>query len=125
MKITCDDNGIVKWDDSDVVNPFAAKNINLLQKESTMKTRFAVVNLEEKVKFEKKWEMPYGYNNCPYIGFSQKEAIQWINQNLGQQERREYVVERHKAGMIEVVWKIMPGHRLAGEKEDEWDDEDF
>lgn len=152
MKITCDENGIVKWEEKEghkewhkidgqwvhikVVRDKAIDQngnemyvngvkINLLpEKESTMKTRFAVVNLKEKVEFEKKWEMPYGYNNCPFIGFNQKEAINWINQNLGQQERQDYVVERHKAGMIEVVWKILPGHKIAGE--DDWDElEDF
>lgn len=118
MNITCNEDGIVKWEEE----LLAFKNVNLLpEKESIMKTRFAVVNLKEKVEFEKKWEMPYGYNNCPYIGFNQKDAIQWINKNLGSIERQDYVVERHKAGMIEVVWKIMPGHKLAGE-EDDWDE---
>ena len=101
--------------------------INLLPKESTMKTRFAVVNEREKVKFEKEWQMPYGYNNSPKICFNQDEAIQWIRENLGPTERKEYVVERHKAGKIEIVWKILDGHKLAGEEEQEEHDfdEDF
>jgi hypothetical protein len=145
LKIT-EKNGIVKWEDEDCpcdnkgifcdmcvdsskmsqsYSMVLAKNINLLPKESTMKTRYAVVNLKEKEEFEKKWEMGYGYNNCPYIGFSQKEAINWINRNLGQNERKDYVVERHNAGKIDVVWKIIPGQKLAGEQEDDEFDEDL
>lgn len=101
-----------------------AKNVNLLPKEPTMKTRYAVVNLREKVEFEKKWEMPYGYNNSPKICYEQQEAIGWINRNLGPNERREYVVERHNAGKVEVVWKIVPGQTISGEQEDDLD-EDF
>ena len=85
-----------------------------------MKTRYAVVNHQEKVEFEKKWELPYGYNNCPKICFSQQEAIQWLKQNLGPNEMKDYVVERHNAGKCEIVWKI---DSLAGIQEDEWDEE--
>ncbi len=97
---------------------FSLKKVNLLPKESTMRTRYAVVNLKDKVEFEKKWEMPYGYNNCPYIGYSQQEAIEWLNKNLGSIERKDYVVERHNAGMIEPVWKPNPE-----KEEDDWDEE--
>jgi len=99
-----------------------AKNINLLPKESTMKTRYAVVNLREKVEFEKKWEMPYGYNNCPHISFNQREAIGWVNQNLGPNERKDYVVERHTGGKVEIVWKIVAG---VTPKMEDFDDEEF
>lgn len=95
--------------------------INLLPKESTMRTRYAVVNLKEKVEFEKEWELSYGYNNCPKICFDQKEAIRWIKQNLGPNERKNYVVERHNAGKVEVVWKIVQGHTIEQE-EDEYED---
>ncbi len=98
------------------------KKINLLPKESTMRTRYAVVNLREKVEFEKKWEMPYGYNNCPHIGFTQKEAIEWVNRNLGPNEKKDYVVERHTAGKVDVVWKI---DSLIGLQEEDENDEEF
>jgi len=102
---------------------FLQTKINLLpEKEYSMRTRYAVVNLKDKVEFEKKWEMPYGYNNCPHIGFSQKEAINWLNRNLGQIERNDYVVEKHYGGKIDVVWK--PGGKLI-EEEDEYDLEEF
>jgi len=107
--------------DEDCIYVNGAK-INLLPKESTMRTRYAVVNLREKVEFEKKWEMPYGYNNSPKICYEQKEAIGWINRNLGPNERKEYVVERHNAGKVEVVWKIVPGHTIEQEEE-EYDEE--
>jgi len=97
-----------------------AKKINLLPKESTMKTRYAVVNLKEKVEFEKKWEMPYGYNNCPHISFNQREAIGWVNQNLGPNERKDYVVERHTGGKTDIVWKI--GSLVGIQEEDEYED---
>lgn len=123
MKIT-EKNGIVKWEEDDG-SIIPAKNVNLLPKESTMKTRYAVVNQKEKEKFEKKWEMPYGYNNCPKICFNQNEAIGWINRNLGSIEKKNYVVERHNCGKIDIVWKIMPGHKIAGEEEEEYYDEEF
>jgi hypothetical protein len=150
MKITCNEDGIVKWEEEprkkyiikeisyreekdqlwvDIllmdVTPLNYIKINLLPKECTMKTRFAVVNEREKVEFEKKWQMPYGYNNCPKICFNQDEAIQWIRENLGPTEKKEYVVEKHKAGKIEVVWKILDGHKLAGEKDEEQEEHDF
>lgn len=117
MKISVDKNNIVKWEDEEIV---LAKKVNLLPKESTMKTRYAVVNHQDKVKFEKKWELPYGYNNCPKISFNQREAIDWIKQNLGPNERKDYVVERHNAGKCEIVWKI---ESLAGmQEEDEYEE---
>jgi len=92
--------------------------INLLPKESTMRTRYAVVNLKEKVEFEKEWELSYGYNNSPKICYEQNEAIRWIKQNLGPNERKEYVVERHNAGKVDVVWKIVPGWATEQEEEE-------
>jgi len=136
LKIT-EKDGIVKWEDVPDLDkcglfvdgkrifPAQAKNVNLLPKECQMKVRYAVVNHKEKEEFEKKWQMPYGYNNSPKICFNQDEAIRWINQNLGPNERKSYVVERHKSGKIDVVWKILDGPKLAGEQEDEWDDEEF
>lgn len=124
MKIT-EKNGIIKWEDVEARITEKTKNftkINLLLKESTMKTRYAVVNVKDKVEFEKRWEMPYGYNNCPHISFNQGEAIQWINQNLGPTERKDYVVERHTAGKVEVVWKIVAG---VTPKMEDFDDEEF
>ncbi len=97
-----------------------AKNVNLLPKESTMRTRYAVVNLREKVEFEKKWEMSYGYNNCPYIGFTQKDAMEWVKRNLGPTEKKDYIVERHNAGKVDIVWKI---DSLIVQEEDEHDEE--
>jgi len=136
MKITCNDDGIVKWEevpsivkeiDNEIINEIIlkAKNVNLLPKECSMKTRYAVVNQKEKEEFEKKWQMPYGYNNSPKICFNQDEAIHWINQNLGPNERRNYVVERHKSGKIEIVWKILDGPRLAGSYDEEQEEHDF
>jgi glutaredoxin len=124
MKITCNKDGIVKWEEDFDEVMSLIKNVNLLPKECQMKTRYVVVNLKEKEEFEKKWEMSYGYNNSPYIGFNQKEAIKWINQNLGPNERKDYVVERHNAGKTDVVWKILDGHKLAGEEEQEEHDFD-
>lgn len=100
----------------------AAKKINLLPKESTMRTRYAVVNLREKVEFEKKWEMSYGYNNCPHIGFTQKDAMEWVKRNLGPTEKKDYIVERHNAGKVDIVWKI---DSLIGIQEEDEHDEEF
>ncbi len=110
---------IIRFEDCIYVN---GAKINLLPKESTMRTRYAVVNLREKVEFEKKWEMSYGYNNCPHIGFTQKDAMEWVKRNLGPTEKKDYIVERHNAGKVDIVWKI---DSLIGIQEEDEHDEEF
>jgi hypothetical protein len=66
---------------------------------------YAVVNLKEKVKFEKKYQLSYGYNNIPLFG-GFGSALRWFNSSLGPNERKEFIIERHEAGKCHIVFKI-------------------
>ena len=39
-----------------------------------MKPRYAVIDEYERDKFEKEWQMPYGYSRC-FVSFSPQAAI--------------------------------------------------
>uniref|UniRef100_A0A6M3JUV7 Uncharacterized protein n=1 Tax=viral metagenome TaxID=1070528 RepID=A0A6M3JUV7_9ZZZZ len=68
-----------------------------------MKPRYIVVNDIERTEFEKKYQMPYGYNGCPYICGSYDEAIKWFNFNLGLIERKKYVIEEYNSGNRRII----------------------
>ena len=66
---------------------------------------YTAVNLKEKVEFEKKYQLSYGYNNVPLFG-SLGSALKWFNSTLGPNERKEWVIERHQSGKCHIVFKI-------------------
>jgi hypothetical protein len=66
---------------------------------------YAVVNYEEKVNFEKTYQIPYGYNNIPLHG-SFGLAMKWFNDNLGPRERKYFVIEKLEGGKREIVFKL-------------------
>ena len=57
-----------------------------------MKSRYVLVNEKEKVTFEKKWQLPYGYVNSP-ITFNPAEAGQWLDNivELGENPDQWYI----------------------------------
>lgn len=66
---------------------------------------YAVVNYEEKVAFEKAYQIPYGYNNIPLHG-SFNLAMKWFNDSLGPNERKYFVIEKLENGAREIVFKL-------------------
>ena len=47
-----------------------------------MEPRYAIIDEYERAKFEKEWQMPYGYSHC-FITTEPQEAIQWLENHLG------------------------------------------
>ena len=64
-----------------------------------MKSRYVLVNEGEKVAFEKKWHLPYGYVNSP-ISTNPKEAGQWLDNivELGESPKQWCVVSIDEYG---------------------------
>jgi hypothetical protein len=66
---------------------------------------YAVVHRQEKIDFEKRHHLPYGYNNVPIFKMF-GDAMKWFNSTLGPNERKEWVIEKHESGTSEVVFRI-------------------
>ena len=66
---------------------------------------YAVVNYEEKVDFEKSYQIPYGYYNVS-LHSTFNEAMRWFNNNLGPRERVNFVIEKLEGGKREIVFKL-------------------
>jgi len=59
-----------------------------------MKTRYVLVNEADKALFEKKWQLPYGYQDCP-ISTNPNEAGQWLDNIVGLGENpNDWIVEK-------------------------------
>lgn len=58
-----------------------------------MKPRYVIVNEAERNQFEKEWQMPYGYAQCP-IFLDPEEAISFYMRNYTDHERLVFIVER-------------------------------
>lgn len=71
-----------------------------------MMISYAVVHRQEKIDFEKRYHLPYGYNNAPIFKMF-GDAMKWFNSTLGPNERKEWVIEKHESGMSEVVFQII------------------
>lgn len=65
-----------------------------------MKDRFAVLDIDYRNLFEKKWQMPFGYGSC-YIAETLDEAINHIKEING----KNLVVERFNSDGREIVYK--------------------
>ena len=65
---------------------------------------YTVVNMREKVEFEKKYQISYGYNNIP-VHWKFADAMSWYNTRLGPRERKEFVIQKHEAGNTDIVFK--------------------
>lgn len=59
-----------------------------------MNTLYAVVNEYERDKFEKEWQLPYGYKDC-FITTDPREAIEMLKEICeGENEASEMIVEK-------------------------------
>jgi len=43
-----------------------------------MKPRYAIINDYERTKFEKEWQMPYGYGRSPMLSMDAEEAKEYL-----------------------------------------------
>jgi len=68
---------------------------------------YAVVNIHDKIEFEKRYHLPYGYNNLPVFINDFGQAMKWFNSTLGPRERKEWVIEKHESGTTEVVFQLV------------------
>ena len=64
---------------------------------------YFVVNLEEKAKFEKKFQVPFGYYAIPFFQ-TEEGAISYV-ENLREAKRNHTVVEKWENGNMEVVYE--------------------
>lgn len=59
-----------------------------------MKALYAVVNEYLRDRFEQKWQLPYGYQNC-FITMDPKEAIEMLKEIVEtEEESSEMIVEK-------------------------------
>ncbi len=58
-----------------------------------MKPRYAVINQNERDKFEKKWQLPYGYKDC-FITTKPQEAIDMLEEMAGIADASELIIEK-------------------------------
>jgi hypothetical protein len=65
---------------------------------NNMKPRYAVVNEDERRRFETKWQMPYGYSNCNvFDDYDQAEGF--FNEIIAPNKNYEsYVLEEYNNG---------------------------
>jgi hypothetical protein len=68
-----------------------------------MKPRFAVVDKLMRDKFEKKWQMPYGYGNC-FVSTDPEEAIRYYEERIPEYETT-FVVEKFDVDGREVIYR--------------------
>ena len=73
-----------------------------------MKPRYAVVNEYRRDKFEKMWQMPYGYGKC-FVSFNPQEAITYLNslaQTQGEDQVSTMIVEKISEEGRELYYRI-------------------
>ncbi len=64
--------------------------------------KYFIVNEDERNKFEKEYQVPYGYHTCPH--FSDEELAIGYVEMLRTEKRDKTVVEKWENGNKEVVY---------------------
>lgn len=69
-----------------------------------MQPRYAIIDEYERQKFEKEWQMPYGYSHC-FITTEPQEAIQWFEENYDSSEETIIIEKISEGGYIEFFYR--------------------
>ena len=73
-----------------------------------MRPRYAIIDEYERAKFEKEWQMPYGYSHC-FITTEPQEAIQWLENHYRPFKRQDcetVIIEKiSEGGYIEFFYR--------------------
>ncbi len=69
-----------------------------------MKPRYAIIDEYERAKFEKEWQMPYGYSHC-FISSNPQEAIQWLENHYEDSETTVIIEKISEGGYIELFYR--------------------
>ena len=69
-----------------------------------MKPRYAIIDEYEREKFEKEWQMPYGYSHC-FISNEAKTAIQWLENHYEESETTVIIEKISEGGYIELFYR--------------------
>jgi hypothetical protein len=68
----------------------------------TVMIQYVIVNEREKIEFEKRYQLPYGYANA-VISSSLKGAINFLN-TVFVQDKQDYIIEKVDCGVVEIVY---------------------
>ncbi len=73
-----------------------------------MKPRYAIINQYDRDKFEKEWQLPYGYASVPIFMKSQraKDALDGIAKIRGNGNMSELIVEKISDEGRELYYRI-------------------
>lgn len=69
-----------------------------------MKPRYVIVDEYERAKFEKEWQMPYGYSHC-FISTDPREAIQYLENHYSEDETSVIIEKISEGGYIELFYR--------------------
>ena len=69
-----------------------------------MEPRYAIIDEYERAKFEKEWQMPYGYSHC-FITTDPKEAIQRIERDSDYDGETVIIEKISEGGYIEFFYR--------------------
>ena len=69
-----------------------------------MKPRYVIIDEYERAKFEKEWQMPYGYSHC-FISSDPKLAIQWLETHYEDNETTIIIEKISEGGYIELFYR--------------------
>ena len=60
-----------------------------------MVPRYVIVNNKKRNMFEKKYQLPYGYNGCP-IFYNFRKSVSWFKEYIFNYEKKDYIIELHE-----------------------------
>jgi len=69
-----------------------------------MQPRYAIIDEYERQKFEKEWQMPYGYSHC-FISLEPQEAIKWLENHYEESETTVIIEKISEGGYIELFYR--------------------
>ena len=69
-----------------------------------MKPRYVIIDEYERAKFEKEWQMPYGYSHC-FITDDSREAIQYLENHYEESETTVIIEKISEGGYIELFYR--------------------
>lgn len=69
-----------------------------------MKPRYVIIDEYERAKFEKEWQMPYGYSRC-FITYDPKTAINMLERHHEDDETTVIIEKISEGGYIELFYR--------------------
>jgi len=69
-----------------------------------MKPRYVIIDEYERAKFEKEWQMPYGYSHC-FITTEPQDAIRRLENHYEENETTVIIEKISEGGYIELFYR--------------------